>query len=381
VIALAMGVTLFVVGGAWWLDARRFEDTDDAQIDGDVANPSPRVAGTVQAVHVVEHQRVRAGDLLAELDPADFEVAVTQARAAVAQAEAALKAEDPGVSITETSNRAALAASQSDVTSAQASVAEARRAVEQLTAQLAQAEADDQTAQGERRRAERLLAEGAIAGAESERRVNAAIASAANVEALRHALEAARERIGVHLARVATNQSKVAEVQSNAPRQLEARQALVLGRQAAVAAAKAQLAEAELRLGYARISSPVDGMIGKKAISVGDRVAPGQQIFAIAQVDHLWVTANFRETQLGQMRPGQTAEVHVDALGIDLRGVVESIGGATGSRFSVLPPENGSGNYVKVVQRVPVRIGLDAGQPGLELLRLGMSVEPAVKVR
>ena len=151
-------------------------------------------------------------------------------------------------------------------------------------------------------------------------------------------------------------------------------------RQAALDAAKAQLAQAELNLSYAKITAPVGGVVGKKAVDLGDHVAPGQQILAISQIENPWVTANFRETQLKEMHPGQTAIVHVDSIDADLHGTIESIGGATGSRYSVLPPENASGNYVKVVQRIPVRIKLDPGQPGLDRLRPGMSVEPKVRL-
>jgi membrane fusion protein (multidrug efflux system) len=376
---MAAAAALAVLGGAaTWLHLRHFEETDDAQVDGDISNLSPRVAGTIKAVYVVDHQWVRAGDLLAELDPADLEVAVAQARAAVAQATARLQEEDPIVSITETSNRAALASTASDLTSAQAVAAEARKTVGQLTAQLAQARAQDRMAQAERRRAELLVAAGAIARAEADLRISAAEAAAANTRALQHALAAARDRVDAHGAAVAIARSKVTEVQENAPRQVEARRASVLGRQAALDLAKAQLAQAELNLGYAKIRAPASGVVGKKSISVGDRVAPGQQILAIAQVQSLWVTANFRETQLAQLGAGQGARVHVDATGVELLGVVESVGGATGARLSVLPPENATGNFVKVVQRIPVRIRL---QGELGRLRPGMSVEARVRVR
>jgi membrane fusion protein (multidrug efflux system) len=379
--AIVLGVPLVAGATGYGMYARQWEDTDDAQIDGNISNLSPKINGTIKAVHVVDNQRVHAGDLLAEIDPADLEVAVAQARAAVAQAEALYHAEDPTVSITETSNRAALESSRSDLASAHAAAAEARKSVEQLTAQLAQAEATDKTAQIDRRRAESLIAQQVIAQAQADQTINAATASAANVEALRHALDAARERVSAQLARVSIQQSRLIEVQANAPRQLQARRASVLGRQAALDLARAQLAQAELNLGYANIIAPADGIVGKKAINVGDRVAPGQAILALSQIDQLWVTANFRETQLEHLRPGQSVQIYVDGIGADLRGRIDSIGGATGSRFSVLPPENASGNYVKVVQRIPVRILLDADQVGLERLRPGMSVEPKVRVR
>ncbi|HVR63823.1 MAG TPA: HlyD family secretion protein [Polyangia bacterium] len=380
-VAAVAAAVAALAAAAYWLDARRFEETDDAQVDGEISNVSPRIAGTVKAVHVVENQVVRRGQLLVEIDPADLETALAEARAAVAAAEAQLRADDPTVFMTETSSRTAIASSASDLAAARASAAEARKAVEQAAAQLAQAEASDQTTQLERRRGEQLHAGQAVSEADLDQRINAARASSANLEAMRRALEAARERVTAQDARVATIQSRATEVRANAPRELETRQAVVAGRRAALDLARARLAQAELNLGYAKITAPADGIVGKKSVAVGDRVAPGQEIVAIAQVGDLWVTANFRETQLRHLRPGQRADIYVDGLDLTLRGQVESLGGATGSRYSVLPPENATGNYVKVVQRLPVRLRLDAGQVGVDRLRPGLSVEPKVKVR
>jgi membrane fusion protein (multidrug efflux system) len=162
---------------------------------------------------------------------------------------------------------------------------------------------------------------------------------------------------------------------------MDVRRANVGAREAALDLARAQLHQAELNVGYTKIVAPVGGIVGRKSMSVGDRVAPGQQVVAIAAVDGLWVTANFRETQLRDMKPGQPVHIHVDALELDLHGAVESLAGATGSKFSLFPPENAAGNFVKVVQRIPVRISLDPGQPGMDRLRPGLSVEPEVLVR
>ena len=380
---LAAGlVAALVAGGAgYWAHARRFETTDNAQVDGDISNLSPRVFGTVKVVHVVDHQRVRAGQLLVELDPADQEVAVAQAQAAVAEAEAQLRAEDPSVDITATSAEADLASSASEVVSAQAAVAEARKSVEQLTAQLAQAEAGDRTAQAERRRVEILVERQVIPQSEAEQLVNAAEASAANARAVRHALDAALDRVSAHGAKVAMARSRLVEARDNGPRQLAARRAQVQGRRASLDLARARLAQAELNLSYTRIHAPAAGVVGKKSVTTGDRVAPGQQLMAIAQVEALWVTANYRETQLRHLRPGQAVRIDVDATGWQLTGIIESIGGATGSRFSVLPPENATGNYVKVVQRIPVRIRLHGDPSQRERLRPGMSVEARTRVR
>ena len=380
VIAVALlGAAL--AGVAYWLYARAFEDTDDAQIDGNLSNVSSRTAGTVSSVFVVENQRVNQGDLLAELDPSDLQIAVAQAKAEVAGAQAQLEAEDPSVPITLTSNKTAVATANSDLAAAQSALAAARKDVEQLTAQLAQAEANNRTAQLEKERSQRLVAQGAVSQSDYDNRLNAAAASAAATDALGQALAAARDRVKQQQAQLVALQSHVVEITSNAPRQVATRQASVGVRQAALDVARAQLAQAEKLLSYAQIVAPVTGIVAKKSLAVGDYVVPGQLVIAIAPTDSFWVTANYRETQLERMRADQRARIHVDAAGLDLQGSVESIGGATGARLSVLPPENATGNYVKVVQRIPVRIRLDPGQAGIDRLRVGMSVESKVTVR
>ncbi len=278
-------------------------------------------------------------------------------------------------------NQSALATAHSDVAAAQAALSAARKDVEQFTAQLAQAEANNRTAQLEKDRSEKLVAQGAVSRSDYDTRLNTAAAAAASVEALRQSLAAAKDRVVQQEAQLVALQSRAVEVTSNAPRQVATRQASVAMRQAALDLAKAQLAQADKNLSYAKIVAPISGVVAKKAVAVGDHVAPGQLVIAITQTDSLWVTANYRETQLERMHAGQPADVHVDAIDAELHGTLESIGGATGSRLSVLPPENASGNYVKVVQRIPVRIKLDPGQAGLDRLRIGMSVESKVTVR
>lgn len=371
-----------VLGGSTtWAHQRHFEGTDDAQIDGSISNVSPRVSGTVAQVLVAENQHVKAGDVLAVIDAADLQIAVDQAKAAVAQAQAQLDAEDPSVPMAETTNRSAVTAARSDLAGSTAGLSAARKDVQQLTAQLAQAQANDRQAQLEKDRAEKLLSTGAVSQADFDARVNGAAATSAAVSAIEQSLAAARDRVLQQQAAITSVASRLDEVQSNAPRQVATRQASVAFRQAAVDLAKAQLAQAERNVAYTQILAPISGVVAKKAVAVGDHVAPGQSIVALSQTDDLYVTANYRETQLEPIHPGQPAAVHVDALDLDLRGTVESVGGATGSRMSVLPPENASGNYVKVVQRLPVRIHLDPGQEGLDRLRVGMSVEPSVTVR
>ena len=365
-IALAI-VLLGVAATAYWLHARRYEDTDDAQIDAYVSAVSSRVPGTVIVVPVENNQRVRAGETLAELDPTDLEVALAQARAAVAQAQAAFAAEQPSVSITETSNVAAIRSAAADVESARTDLEAAQRDAEQ-------ADASARLADSQLVRARELAAGESISPQELDQRVAAA-------DVARAAARAAHQRLDGRRAKLQSSLTHQQEVLQNSPRQLVSRQATVQVRQANLELAQAQLRQAQLDLGYARIAAPANGIIGNRTVNVGDRIQPGQQLMALTQIGELWVTANFRETQVRLMRAGQPAEVHVDALARDYRGTLESFAGATGSRYSLLPPENASGNYVKVVQRIPVRVRLDPGQPELDRLRPGMSVEVTVKVR
>jgi membrane fusion protein, multidrug efflux system len=367
---LRVGVGLAVVAVAallWWLHARKFEDTDDAQVDGYITAVSSRVPGTVVRVLVEDNQTVKQGDPLVELDTADLEVAVAQARAAEAQAEAAVAQEEPSVPITATSNRAAVQSAEDEVANAEADLEAARR-------ELDQAIATNRFAQQQKERAEKLLASNTVPQAEYDQRSSAAdVASAAVASAQKH--------VDQRRARLQTAQARLMEARANAPRQLVARAAGLTVRQANLELARAQLRQAQLNLGYAEVVAPVDGIIGKRSVNVGDRVQPGQQLMSLTQNGELWVTANFRETQIERMKRGQAASVHVDAIDRDYDGVVESFAGATGSRYSLLPPENATGNYVKVVQRIPVRIKLQPGQPEMERLRPGMSAEPKVRVR
>jgi membrane fusion protein (multidrug efflux system) len=335
----------------------------------------------LKAVQVVENQRVEAGDLIAEIEPADFEVAVAEAKATVAQATAQLHAEEPSIAITETSNGTLVATSRSDVGSSQADLAGSEATLKQTEAQLAEARANETLANTELERSKKLVASGSISSAELDQRVATADAARAATAAAEQARQAANERILEARSHLVASASRAVEAQKNAPRQVATREANVGIRKANLDLAEAQLHQAELNLGYTKIFAPVSGVIGKKSLNVGDRVQPGQELLAITQTDRLWVTANFRETQLKHIHTGEPASIHIDALDADFTGSVESIGGATGSRYSLLPPENATGNYVKVVQRIPVRISLDPGQPGLAALRPGLSAEPKVKVK
>ncbi len=379
---LIAGAAVLVLGGlGYWYHGTYFEDTDDAQIDGYISNVSARVGGTVTAVRVDDNQAVEIGQALLELDPTDLRVARDQAKAALAQAEAQLRAEQSGAAVSETTTETLVSTSSSDVVSGVAGVAEARQAVAQTAAQIKQAEADAQLAETERQRSEQLFQSGAVAQAELDNRTAAARAANAKLEAERAGLEAARRRVDEQAAKANAASGRAKEAKENAPDVEAGKRATVDLRKASVDAANAALAQAELNLGYANVSAPVKGIVGKRSVNVGDRITPGQALLGITQIEKLWVTANFRETQVRQMRVGQHVTVHVDALGRDFEGNVQSLAAATGSRYSVLPPENASGNYVKVVQRLPVRITLEPKQAGLELLRPGMSVEPKVRVK
>jgi membrane fusion protein (multidrug efflux system) len=379
-LAIAGGACVALAVLAYWLWSRQFESTDDAQIDANISNIGARVAGTVVRVDIAENQRVQANQELAQIDPTDLGVALAQAKAQVAQATAQLEAEDPSVDIIETSNATALTNAAANISSASAAVAGAHHDVEQATARLVEARANQRTADLDLTRGQQLVDKGAIPRADFDKRESAAKAAAAVVDGAQKSVLAARARVAQQEALMSGVKSRFVEVRKNSPRQVESRQATLAYRQANLELAKAQARQAELNLGYATVRTPVAGIVARKSVNVGDNVAPGQALAAVTQTDDVWVTANFRETQLRDMHPGQRVRIHVDALGRDFGGWVESLGGATGSRVSLFPPENATGNFVKVVQRIPVRIRFDADQESLGQLRPGMSVVPRVRV-
>jgi len=364
---LAVVALALVAGGfiAWRYYSVR-ESTDDAQIDGHINPISSRISGTVQKVHYDDNQLVQARTLLIELDPKDYQVAVDRARADLANAEASATAAMVGVPLT-------TATSSSQLVAADAGVSAADREVVSAQARVQEAQANYNKAASDLKRMEALVQKDEI----SRQQYDASVAAAG----------AARAELDGAIAAVSTAEHRAAQARAQAAAAHTVPEQIRMTRARAGAAAadaqkfKAELEQAELNLKYANIVAPVTGVLSKRNVEPGQVVQPGQPLYSIVDLDDIWVTANFKETQLKGMRPGQKVTIKVDAYGRSYNGTVESIGGATGARFSVLPPENATGNFVKVVQRLPVRIRFDKGQDPEHLLRPGMSVEPTVLIR
>ena len=355
-------VVLAALGWVWRYYAVR-ETTDDAQIDGYIYPVSGRVSGTAVKVNFDDNVYVERGTVLAELDPADFQVALQRAQAELADAQATAQAARTNVPITHTGTTSQLSA-------AQAAVATAQRDEQAARARVADAEAMYAKAASDLRRFQQLVAKDEI----SQQQYDAALA----------AEQAGKATVDAERASVAAAHSRVLQAEANArsaetgPQQVAVMRSHAGAAEAAVQRAQAAVAQAQLNLQYTTIRAPVSGIVSQRNVEVGQTIQAGQPLFGIVDLDNLWVTANFKETQLKNMLPGQSARVSVDAYGRTFTGHVDSIGGATGARFSLLPPENATGNYVKVVQRVPVKIVFDKGQDPQHRLRPGMSVVPTV---
>jgi membrane fusion protein (multidrug efflux system) len=368
-----------VIGGSMLLRyLESYEDTDDAQIDGDIYAVTSRIAGTVKAVYVQDNQQVKAGQLLVELDPRDYDVSVEQAKASVTQSQTEVESARPNVPITNVTTETAVTSQEADITGVEAQVAGAQRDYESSIAQIRQAEADNAKAQADLVRYKQLIAKDEISQQQYDQVEAAAKAAAATVDARKATAEAAARNIDATRARLQQAQTRIAEARRNRPQQIALQNAIVRSRQATTARERTMLDQALLNLSYTKILAPVDGIVGKKNAEPGQEVSAGQQLMADVPITNLWVTANFKETQLKKMRVGQRVTIHVDAYGRDYQGYVESLAGASGARFSLLPPENATGNYVKVVQRMPIRIAIKEGEDKDHLLRPGMSVEPKV---
>jgi len=389
-VRLIIGAVLLLVIGAaaWvWMTANR-ESTDDAQVDARVTQISSRVGGTVTKVAVNDNQVV-------ELDPRDYQVAVDKARAELADAEATAVAAQNTIPITSTTAASQVTTARGGVAQAQSGVSASGKEVEAARARLTTAQAHVREVEANATRAARdverlrgLLAKDEV----SQQQFDTASAAA---DAQRAAVESARSQVaeaeaGIRVAESRLAQAHAGEQQAHAelqaaqtgPSQIAATRARASAATARVQQARATLAQAELNVQYTTVKAPARGIVSKKGINVGQVVQSGQPLLALVQIDDVWVTANFKETQLKDVRPGQRAVIEVDAYGgRTFKGKVDSIAGATGARFSLLPPENATGNFVKVVQRVPVKIVLDPGQDPDHLLRPGMSVTPTVHTK
>jgi membrane fusion protein (multidrug efflux system) len=361
---IAAVVVLLLIGGFFiWQYYSVRESTDDAQIDGHINPISPRVTGTVMNVLHDDNEVVQAGTLLVELDPKDYEVAVDRARADLANAQANSTAANVGVPLTQTT-------SSSQLVAADAGVKGAQRDIETARAKLNDAQANYAKTSADLKRMEMLVAKDEISHQQYDAAVAANNSAKANVDAATSAIASAESH-------EAQSQAQ-AEASRTVPEQLKVTRARAGAASAEVQRAVSALAQAELNLKYSRIVAPVTGVLSKRNVEPGQTVQAGQPLFSIVNLEDIWTTANFKETQLRDMKVGQKAKIKVDAYGREYQGTLESVGAATGARFSLLPPENATGNYVKVVQRIPVRIRIDKGQDPNHELRPGMSVEPVV---
>jgi membrane fusion protein (multidrug efflux system) len=391
-VLLAAAILVAAAAYAVWNHYSTRESTDDAQIDGHINPISAKVGGTVLAVYVNDNQSVEAGALLVEIDPRDYQVALEHARADAEAARATARAAQTGVPITTTATASRLSAAQANVEAAQAGIAASRKEVDAARAQLGSAqarlresEARSTLAQQNLARMKQLVERDEISRQQYDTSVSEAQAAAAAVDGARAAVAQAEQGVPVAESHVAQAQAALAQAQAGVRTAQSGPEEIAVSRaQSGSAEAKAELnrttvAQAELNLQYTRIMAPVSGVVSRKTVEVGEVIQPGQPLLAVVPLEDVWVTANFKETQLKQMRPGQPAVISVDAYGgREFRGHVDSMAAATGARFSVLPPENASGNYVKVVQRVPVKIVLEREQDREHRLRPGMSVGATV---
>ena len=379
---LAPFVVLIVVVGAllWWLHARQYEDTDDAEIDGHISQIGSRISGYVTSVHVEDNQEVKPGDPLVEIDPRDYEVSLARAQADYADSQAQAVAAKYNIPITSIATSSQTESARADVENAQAAVAAALKNLDAARAKEQSTVATNTKAQADVQRYKPLVERDVISKQQYDAAVAAADSAAADVRSAQANVIAAQEAVKEAQARVLQAQANLRNA-STGPRQVSVTEARANSAESTAAKNKAELEQAQLNLQYTRIASPVHGIVGHRTAEVGQYVQAGQALMSLVDVGDIWITANFKETQLRNMKAGQPVEIKVDATGRTYKGKVLAVGGASGAKFSLFPPENATGNYVKVVQRIPVRILLDEGENKDQLLRPGMSVEPQVKVR
>jgi len=380
-IIAVLAVLVLVAIGLWWRSTYT-EDTDDAQVNGHLIQVSSRIAGQVIHVDVNENQFVNKGDPIAELDPRDFEVAVEQAQAALDSARAAAAAANVNVPITSVNTGSNLHSATADLSGAHAAVSQAEQQLAAAQARIEQAQANYVKAQADLDRYKPLVEKDVI----SKQQFDAAVAAADSTKAALADAKASAQAASdaVHVAHDREAQAEASyKYALTGPQQVAVQDARAKQARAQVEQAQAQLDQAKLNLSYTKIVAPEAGIITRKSVEINQNVSVGQNLLTLVSLDDIWITANFKETQLRHMTQGQKVEIHVDSTGKDYDGKVTQIGGATGSVLSLFPPENATGNYVKVVQRVPVRIDFTdlAKQDSSHELRPGLSVEPKVWVK
>ncbi|ACO31409.1 MULTISPECIES: HlyD family secretion protein [Acidobacterium] len=381
---ILFGVIAIVLigGGLYWWHSTFYENTDDAQIDGNIIQISSRISGHVLNVEVQQNQSVKKGEILVELDPTDYETAVKQDEADLASAEANYEAATVNVPITHVSTSSTLSSADATVLSARDSVAQAERQLQAARAQVLSAQANYTKAKLDLKRYTSLVQKDVISRQQYDAAVATATADQAAVQQAEADVQAYQAAVSVAHAKVAQAQASYRNAQTG-PRQVAIQKAKADQAAAQVKLAEAKLQQAKLNLSYCIIRAPESGIVTTKSVEVGQNVSIGQNMATLVSLDNVWVTANFKETQLDNMKVGQPVTISVDAYGgKQFDGKVTEIGGATGSMLSLFPPENATGNYVKVVQRIPVRIDFtNPSQDKDHMLRPGMSVEPKVRIK
>ena len=384
--SIVIGVILLLVIAAifaYWRSTFT-EDTDDAQVDGNLYQVSSRITGHVVKVYVDDNQTVQTGQLLAEIDPTDYQVALDQAEADLANMQAQYVQATVNVPITQVNVGTSVSTSGSDVKGSADQVAQAEKQVEAANARVDQAKANAVKAQLDVDRYTPLVQKDVISKQQYDAAVAQAAASKAAVLEAESNVLAAQNAVGNARQKLVQAQAQSQQSVANGPGQVKVEQSRATAAEAAVKQAEARVEQARLNLSYTHITAPTAGIVNKKNVEVGANLSAGQDLMTIIPLTDLWVTANFKETQLGRMKPCQAVTLKVDAYGgRKFSGYVRQIGGATGSMLSLFPPENATGNYVKVVQRLPVRIDFTnlAKEDGDYVLRPGLSVTPDIEVK
>ena len=381
---LVLFAVLAVTAGAAmaWLQSRGFESTDDAQVDGHFDSVSSRISGTVIYVNpkAENNQFVEAGTLLVELDPRDYEAELAHATADLDTRKAEVVSAQVTVPIVDATAFNRVRAADAAVQQALAAVSEAEANLDSVRHKLQQDQVAADRAERDRVRYQALVEKHEISRSDYDSRQAEAVSDAQLVEADQAAIQSSQHRIAEAQSLVSQRQAEV-DAARTAPQQVADAKAKTQTANGQQEQAAAEVRTARLNLSYTKIYAPVSGVVGRKTVELGHRVQPGQALMILVPLDDVWITANFKETQMKGMRAGEPVRIHVDTLDRDFNGYIENMPGAAGPLFSLFPPENATGNYVKVVQRFPVRIRVNSNEDPQHLLRPGMSVEPRVKVR